>query len=918
MSAPLSSNRERRGSYDGIVLNKNSLHKNLAHRRCSAPSIVFPKALSKPWSTGRDTGGCAISIEQCPFVLGLTNEDSELILHECVQLTQDLKTKERYLFLFSDMIIIAKLKSGTSFRLKYRVDLSEMMALSCDEEDDEEEACSYHNTPKNALILIWPYNGCIASFRSLEVKELWFDTLIWQIREVGGLESATNASAKLLMKVLTGCNASKALNVNDMETLIKCPTELDPKKYHLLAAMFNEDGICNVRETSKKRRGVISWPFTLRKSSTLPETSSPPELNAPLFDQPLSILCEEKTLPRPVLDILTILRLKGPSTEGVFRKAANEKARKELKDDLNYGRPLDLKSKPVHLLAVLLKDFLRGIPNQILSTELYHEWMAALDKSDLTERIAELKCVADKLPKPNLLLLHHLICVLHHINAASAINKMDSHNLAVCIGPNMLITEHHNNLQLETQKQVNDKVICLVEFFIENCFDLFGENVSEVISAPEEDSLDNIDTAELYTHQNDSAYDSMDPDLDCQNNTFLSYQEHHGRNSRSGTRKLHGSLDQDLPISHATQFKNVLSGTNRRCSEPYVLPSKETIDNVTGQKLTRSHGDVTVPNKGAFLNEEELNKHESQEYNSSAIYKQKKPNGMTVCTNYPLDLSDDFLPNTFSNSSLESSYSDCSVFTSSPLASPASPTTNGLQRHQSFSSKCKERTDTVQTGREIKKHSKSFCFVNHKKLLAKTQSWGPEGQNEGLQRNRLSSSFKNKIQTECNSAQDKTFKQPAVVRLKRPTRLFSAEEVFRIVDQRNPGKPPSYEVAIHKNMGHEVPSYNSITVKNLQETVSSKDNLTSHAKTEHTMDSCHRTYTSFSKNQSKTELEVQRENTSTGVIQPSCQGKQTMAIRERTMSESIQKNKPECLSRRCSQPLFEMYDQIQYAKESYV
>lgn len=61
-------------------------------------------------------------------------------------------------------------------------------------------------------------------------------------------------------------------------------------------------------------------------------------------------------------DLLTILYMKGPSTEGIFRKAANEKARKELKEDLNKGENVDLKSKTVHLLAVVLKvscsDFL--------------------------------------------------------------------------------------------------------------------------------------------------------------------------------------------------------------------------------------------------------------------------------------------------------------------------------------------------------------------------------------------------------------------------------------------------------------------------------------------------------------------------------------------------------------------------------
>lgn len=54
-------------------------------------------------------------------------------------------------------------------------------------------------------------------------------------------------------------------------------------------------------------------------------------------------------------DILAILCLKGPSTEGIFRKAASEKARKELKEELNCGGVVNLKQLPVHLLAVVFK-----------------------------------------------------------------------------------------------------------------------------------------------------------------------------------------------------------------------------------------------------------------------------------------------------------------------------------------------------------------------------------------------------------------------------------------------------------------------------------------------------------------------------------------------------------------------------------
>lgn len=46
--------------------------------------------------------------------------------------------------------------------------------------------------------------------------------------------------------------------------------------------------------------------------------------------------------------------------------------------------------------------------------------------------------VLDELPAANKFLLQHLLCVLHHILQSAHTNKMDAHNLAVCIGPTLL------------------------------------------------------------------------------------------------------------------------------------------------------------------------------------------------------------------------------------------------------------------------------------------------------------------------------------------------------------------------------------------------------------------------------------------------------------------------------------------------
>ncbi|NXI75096.1 TAGAP protein, partial [Anseranas semipalmata] len=86
--------------------------------------------------------------------------------------------------------------------------------------------------------------------------------------------------------------------------------------------------------------------------------------------------------------------------------------------------------------------------------------------------------VADKLPRPNLVLLRHLLSVLHRISQNADTNRMDSNNLAICVGPNMLGPETDNTLPLEVQKEMNDKVTVLVEFLIDNCSEIFGEDIA--------------------------------------------------------------------------------------------------------------------------------------------------------------------------------------------------------------------------------------------------------------------------------------------------------------------------------------------------------------------------------------------------------------------------------------------------------
>ncbi|NWS61063.1 TAGAP protein, partial [Chunga burmeisteri] len=673
---------------------------------------------------------------------------------------------------------------------------------------------------------------------------------------------------------------------------LACFLQADAKKCPLLIPADTEDGLCHsAADGTKKRKKVISQSFTLRRSSA--NGNSPGQLDSgakiALFGQPLAIICgEDDTLPRPVQDLLAILYTKGPSTEGIFRKAANEKARKELKEDLNKGGNVDLKSKSVHLLAVVLKDFLRNIPSKLLSADLYEKWMQALEKPSKQEKIEELKEVADKLPRPNLVLLKHLLALLHHIGQNAETNRMDSSNLAICVGPNMLSPETGNTLPLEVQKEMNDKVTVLVEFLINNCSEMFGEDIAFPVCASAEESPEHTDSSTEHlcaAHQNDSAYDSPDPE--AEGSPCTSQMEQPKGRSTSVSRRY----PTHISAPSLTNFRNDISTMDRRYSEPDLSFQNRLEGRIRKQKLNKSEDNFPVQQKQLGL--------EALEKRLAIL---------------PSQLSTDSLPKTSSSCSLESS--DGSVFTSSPVVSPSSPKKTFLNRPQSFSTKATEDCSTP--SREIKKHSMSFSFANRRKTLIKTQSWGP-GKNMGFQRD----NFTKKDQFSCRVVQENSpdDDKPLPMEYEQRSRFRSADEVFREVDQRNPGRPPSYEEATKNCLATKVPSHN-LTVQTMRRLkVSNQDTSLPHPCSSCAPDAVCTALKDLPSGRvsaaKDSDVETEMLSVTVGINSRVSLPVTPGVYRLRAMSESCQKNKLEYVARRCSQPVFDV-DQIQYAKESYV
>ncbi|KAJ8271018.1 hypothetical protein GJAV_G00121840 [Gymnothorax javanicus] len=845
---------------------------NLAQRRRSAPSLALGRALGKTWSLIRQDGIGHVPAEECPFVLGLTSENAELALEERVQLTEGLKTKERQLFLFSDILVIAKLKAScSSYRLKHKVNLEELWIVTFKDEDDDDEGDMGIDL-KTSLLIAWPLAHCVVSFRSREIKQHWLNTLHRKIREATERSGSLSSPPSVLMTVLSGSITCKTPG-GGMNSVIELPTHGDvcpPQKEEPLHNA--ESGNCHPIESTNTGRWRLFMKKKLRENSSHSRNAPSTDLahcKALLFGQQLSKVCpSEDELPKPITDMLQLLLKKGMFTEGVFRKTANARSMREIRDQLNSGAEVELESKPVTLLAALVKDFLRQIPGSLLMVDRYEDWMNAFGREDIQDKHAQLRQVIDRLPPANGMLLQLLLCVLHHISRNTATNKMDAKNLAICIAPNLLL---HQSEDTEMVSKVTD----LTQFLIENCCGIFGDQILSLLGDPEEEELaDNLDS--LSSHQHDSAYDSTDPDAE-------------GDSGDPAVGGL-GARSQDKADSNNGDGPN-FRALPRRSSEPVLFSSAVATGNRL-RGLARSHDDflgaarfATQPLKKPASEESVLLSAPLARPNAA-----KRPDGScsSTCS----------LESSFSNqsegsvftqpeNSTVSTQSESSVFTSSPLASPVGSRKSLLPRHMSFhldspspsplpaqpEKEVKRRTQSMRNA--VKTRVKSWSTFTRVGSLKKGESQkdGPSFPCETLQED---------LQSEAGLGG-----QASADRL-RP-RPLSAVEVFRQVDSRIAAHPPSYEPTLPLQ-------YRALTVRDARELkMRSRPSSVSEE-----------LLFQISHPQDLPTLAVPTDIPILAPLRPT--------PRSRAMSESVPRGN-EKINRRFSQPVFE---ELPYAKESYV
>ncbi|KAF9215527.1 hypothetical protein BGZ59_001136 [Podila verticillata] len=179
-------------------------------------------------------------------------------------------------------------------------------------------------------------------------------------------------------------------------------------------------------------------------------------------------------IPSFVDDSISAMRNMDMSVEGVFRKNGNIRRLKELSESIDKDpSAVNLTEDNPVQVAALLKKFLRDLPDPLLTFKLHRLFVVSQKMEDEAIRKTILHLTCCLLPKPNrdsmeaICLFLRWVASFSHVDEETG-SKMDLHNLATVITPNVLYSKSKDPTKDESFLAI-EAVMGLLEYQDDFC-----------------------------------------------------------------------------------------------------------------------------------------------------------------------------------------------------------------------------------------------------------------------------------------------------------------------------------------------------------------------------------------------------------------------------------------------------------------
>lgn len=165
-----------------------------------------------------------------------------------------------------------------------------------------------------------------------------------------------------------------------------------------------------------------------------------PELSSRQFGVEVSRLTsDERAVPMVVEKLMNYIEMHGLYTEGIYRKSGSTNKIKELKQGLDTDvESTNLDDYNIHVIGSVFKQWLRDLPNPLMTFELYEEFIRAMGLQDKKEMVRGVYSVIDQVSRTHLNTLERLIFHLVRIALQEETNRMSANALAIVFAPCIL------------------------------------------------------------------------------------------------------------------------------------------------------------------------------------------------------------------------------------------------------------------------------------------------------------------------------------------------------------------------------------------------------------------------------------------------------------------------------------------------
>eukprot|EP00042_Codosiga_hollandica_P044621 m.444260 g.444260 ORF g.444260 m.444260 type:complete len:1322 (+) comp56833_c0_seq2:91-4056(+) len=204
-------------------------------------------------------------------------------------------------------------------------------------------------------------------------------------------------------------------------------------------------------QTTKSTFSLMGRFKRRQSASTLepkPPSSQPSSSSLPKRDRFLLTIeaaCELDEVPCPLVltKCITEIERRGVGFEGIYRLTASTLLAQKLRDCLAFApREVNLQDEQTwsdgNAICGVLKMYIRGLPEPVLTTHLYNEFIDIGRSKNKMDRVGAIKALVHSLPITHYntleFLIRHLVRVMQH----SATNKMEVKNLAIVFGPTLV------------------------------------------------------------------------------------------------------------------------------------------------------------------------------------------------------------------------------------------------------------------------------------------------------------------------------------------------------------------------------------------------------------------------------------------------------------------------------------------------